>query len=229
MKTTTSIVSLSVALGLFALPATVSAQSNEVRAGVYFIFYHVGATDVSGPFVPPGVSTDVQNTQTAYFAYLRHLSTHFDLELAAGLPPKTNTIGKGPATLGSVPYNGVTLGTVKWFSPTLLLEYKFFDESAALRPFVGAGIQFTHFYAADVNSAGQAAFGGPTSIGLKNSIGPAGTMGLTYRVRERWSLTGSFSAAQVESKLNADTGGVVRNSRVNFNPQTIVLAVGYLF
>jgi outer membrane protein len=229
MKTTTSIASLAVALGLLALSATAAAQNNEVRAGVYFIFYHAAADDITGPFVPPGLTTDIKNTQTAYLAYLRHLSAHFDLELTAGVPPKTDTIGKGPAKLGSVPYNGVTLGNVKWFSPTLLLEYKFCDESASLRPFVGAGIQFTHFYAANVNSAGQAAFGGPTYAQLQNSIGPAVTAGATYRFLNRWSVTGSFSAAKVESTLTATTAGLMRQSHVNFNPQTIVLAVGYSF
>jgi outer membrane protein len=229
MKITTSIASLCTPLALLACSGAAMAQDNEVRVGAYLIFYHVGADDITGPFVPPGVTTDVKNTQTVYLAYLRHLSTHFDLELALGVPPKTDTEGKGPATLGSVPYNGVTLGSVKWFSPTLLLEYKFCDESAPLRPFVGAGIQFTHFYAANVNPAGQAAFGGPTYIRLQNSIGPAATLGLTYRVLHRWSLTASFSAAQVESRLTAYTGGVVRQSKVNFNPQTIVLSVGYAF
>src|SRR6185312_6647865 len=74
--------------------------NNTLRAGLYEIFYHVSAADLQGPFVPAGVNLDVKNTQTAYFAYIRRLNESFDVELAFGIPPKTKTVGKGPATLG---------------------------------------------------------------------------------------------------------------------------------
>jgi outer membrane protein len=230
MKTTTTIGSLCTVLGLLAgSEAAAAGPDNTVAVGLYAVFYHTSATDVQGPFVPPGVTADVSNVQTVYLAYFRRLSAHLDLELAGGIPPKTNTVGKGPATLGSVPWNGETVGTVKWLSPSLLMRYKFFDESAALRPYVGAGINFTNFYDRQINAAGDAALGGPTSISLKNSIGPAATVGLYYRVWNNWSLIASFAAAQIETKLVARTAGVARTSTVNFNPEVIVFAVGYSF
>src|ERR1700744_3873534 len=79
--------------------------NNTFRAGMYAVFYHVKAQDLSGPFVPTGVNLDVKNTQTAYFGYIRRLSSWFDVELAFGIPPDTKTVGRGPAALGSVPYN----------------------------------------------------------------------------------------------------------------------------
>ena len=78
----------------------------------------------------PGSTCEVKNTQTAYFAYIRRLTSHLDLEIAFGVPPKTKTEGKGPATVGSVPYNGLTIATA-WLAPSALLEYKLFDESHA--------------------------------------------------------------------------------------------------
>jgi outer membrane protein len=230
MKTTTTIASLCAALVLLACPWAASAQyNNDVRVGIYAVFYHTAADDVQGPFVPKGVTADVGNLQTVYLAYVRRLSPHLALELTAGVPPTSDTIGKGPAKLGSVPWNGVTVGNVKWLSPTVLLEYLFCKESTALRPFVGVGINFTHFYDRNINAAGDAALGGPTSVSLKNSIGPAATIGLRYQVLDHWHVTASFSAAQVESKLVANTAGLVRQSRVNFDPQTIVASVGYSF
>jgi outer membrane protein len=230
MKTTTSIASLGAALALLAFSTGAQAQdSNTARIGAEAVFYHTAADDVSGPFVPPGVSADVGNVQTVYLAYLRRLTSHLDLELAAGVPPKTDTIGKGPAALGSAPWNGVTVGTVKWLSPTVLLEYSFFDESAALRPFVGVGINFTHFYDRQINAAGQAALGGPTYVTLSNSIGPVGTFGAVYHFMHHWSLDLSFSAAEIGSHLDTNTNGIVRKSYVSFNPQVVVFAVGYSF
>ena len=76
--------------------------ANSVRAGMYAIFYHVKADDVSGPYTPAGVNLDVKDTQTAYFAYVRRLTSFLDLELAFGVPPKTDTVGRGPQTVGSL-------------------------------------------------------------------------------------------------------------------------------
>jgi outer membrane protein len=211
----------------FAAPAV--AQDNTVRAGIYIVRYHAKADDISGPFTQPGLNLDLKNVNTAYFAYIRRLSSGFDLELAAGWPPKTETIGKGPATVGSVPYDGQTIATAKWFSPTVLLNYKFLPESSPVRPYVGVGINYTHFYDRTSTAAGNAASGGPTTISLSDSIGPAGTIGVFYRLQGNWSLDGSFSMAKVKSDLEANTSGVIRKTTINFNPSTWVISVGYSF
>jgi outer membrane protein len=111
----------------------------------------------------------------------------------------------------------------------VLLEYSFFDESTPLRPFVGLGINFTHFYDRTINAAGQAALGGPTYVTLTNSIGPVGTLGAVYHFMKHWSVNASFSAAQIGSHLTANTDGIVRRSAVEFNPHAIVFAAGYSF
>jgi len=230
MRITTKIGSLSVALGLLACSAAAMAQQdNTVRLGMYAIFYHTSAQDVQGPFVPPGVTAYAKDTQTPYFAYLRRLNAHWELELAAGWPPKTDTVARGPATLGSVPWNGQTVGTVKWFAPTFLAEYKFCDESSAWRPYLGAGMNYTHFYDRTINGAGNAALGGPTSVALTDSFGPAATLGVYYHVRGSWSVIASFSVSQVKSSLTANTEGIYRRSTVNFNPSALVVAAGYSF
>ena len=97
------LVLLAVASLSTAWTAPVAAEDNNtVRAGIYIIRYNASAEDISGPFAPSGLNVDVKNTNTVYFSYIRRLSTHLDLELAGGWPPKTETVGKGPATVGSV-------------------------------------------------------------------------------------------------------------------------------
>jgi outer membrane protein len=204
-------------------------QSNTVRVGMYQIFYHVTADDLQGPFVPAGVNVDLKNTQTVYLAYIRRLNSFLDLEFAFGVPPKTKTIGKGPATLGSVPYNGQTIATSKWLAPSLLLEYKFFDESAAFRPYVGVGVNYTSFYDRQVTTAGQMGTGGPTRLSLTSSVGPVGTVGLKYQPGTRWSVIASYSISRVNSDLKTETAGEIRTSHIKFGPQALVIAAGYSF
>ena len=203
--------------------------NNTVRIGEYWVFYHVYADNLSGPFVPPGSNLSVKNVQTPYFAYLRRLAPHFTAELAFGIPPLTKTYGKGPATLGSVPYNGVEISSARWFAPTAFIEYIFLDESNALRPYLGVGLNYVNFYDRNSTAAGNAAAGGPTSISLPNSIGPAATVGLRYQLPHNWSVIASYSAARVKSQLTAHTGGVSRTSDISFGPQTLVVAAGFSF
>lgn len=213
--------------GLAAQPAC--AQDNTVRAGIYVVRYHASADELSGPFAPTGLGLDVKNVNTAYFAYLRRITPYVSVELAGGWPPKTETVGKGPATVGSVPYDGQVIATAKWFSPTLLAILYFTGPETHWRPYVGAGLNYTHFYDRTSTDAGNAVAGGPTKISLSDSIGPAGTIGLLWRIDRNWSMDASYSRAKVKTDLEANTSGVVRRSTINFNPSTWVFSVGYSF
>jgi outer membrane protein len=164
-----------------------------------------------------------------YLAYVRSLSSHFDLELALGYPPLQKTVGKGPATLGSVPYDGQVIATARWIAPTLLLEYEFLSENSKWRPYIGAGVNLTTFYDRDSTAAGNAASGGPTKLSLTPSVGPAVTAGMNYRITDNWHLYASYSWSQVKTDLTADTAGVIRTTRINFGPQALVVSVGYSF
>ena len=207
-------------------------NDNTIRVGQYFVHYDAQATDVSGTgvgAVPPGVNMSVNDVQTMYFAYVRRLSPKFDLEFAFGIPPTTTMVGKGKTQLGSVPYAGQNVATSKCISPTLLLNYKFLDESSRLRPYVGAGVNYTHFSDNTATAAGMAALGGPTSATLSDSFGWAATAGLSYRLQEHWSVYGSYSMSQVKSDMTANTSGAIRTTSINFRPSAVVLSVGYSF
>jgi outer membrane protein len=227
----TALIALSVASILH--PGAARAQdvpSNTVRAGMYAVFYHVSATDLQGPYVPAGTNIDVKNTQTAYLAYLRRITSYLDVELALGIPPNTKTVGRGPATLGSVPYNGVIISTAKWAAPSLLLDYKFFSEETAFRPYVGVGVNYTTFYDRQMTAAGQAATGGPTRLSLSPSLGPVGSVGLKWQPpRKPWSVNISYNITRVDSHLTADTAGAIRTTDIHFGPQALVVAAGYSF
>lgn len=216
------------ALGLVSGQA-LAQDDNIARIGMYSVFYHVRADDVSGPFTPPGLNANVPNINTVYFAYLRRLTANLEVEFTAGLPPQTDIVGKGPNTVGSVPYNGQVLGHVSWLSPSVLLHYVFFDESTRFRPYVGVGVNYTHFYDREVNANGQAALGGPTSISQTNSVGPAGTIGLSYTPKQHWDVVASLSYARVKSDLTLNTEGVIRHTSADFRPIALVIAIGRKF
>ena len=206
-----------------------NANPNDVRVGMYYVYFDSSATDIYGPYTPSGLNVKVQSLETLYLAYVRSFSTHVKVEFTLGYPPLTKTQGSGPSTLGSVPYSGQTIATARWLSPTLLAEWEFGDENSRWRPYVGAGVNYTKFLARQSTAAGNAVGGGPTSISLPASLGPAVTAGLSYAITDRWHVYASYSIAQVDTKLTADTAGILRTSQIQFWPMTLVVSAGYSF
>ena len=219
-----------VSAGLYcAAPALADDSPNSARIGLYSVFYHVSADNLSGPFVPPGANLDAKNVETLYLAYVRTLSSRFDVELTAGYPPLQKTVGKGPATLGSVPYDGQVIATARWLAPTVLLEYKFLSENSRWRPYIGVGVNYTAFYDRNSTAQGNAVSGGPTKLSLTSSVGPAGTAGVAYNIAGHWHAYASYSISKVSTDLTADTAGIIRTTHINFGPQALVVSVGYSF
>jgi outer membrane protein len=202
---------------------------NTVALGLYEVSFHVNAQDISGPYVPSGLNVRNPSIDTLYMGYMRRLSPHFDVELALGVPPLTRTVAKGPAVVGSVPYNGQTIATARWLAPSLLAKYYFFSPDAMFRPYLGVGVNYTRFYSRQVTLAGDEISGGPTSLSLPSSVGPVGNVGLSYHPFDRVVVILSGSKSWVNSRLITDTDGVLRTSHVEFNPVAVILAVGYQF
>jgi outer membrane protein len=206
-----------------------AAAPNELRLGAYFVHYKTTAHDLSGPYTPAGINIRVGNVTTTYITYVRHLDDNWALELAGGIPPTAKTYGKGPATVGSVPFNNQEVATAKWFSPSLLLDYRFLTPASPVRPFVGLGVNYTRFYKLDSTPAGDAANGGPTRVRLSTSFGPAATVGGSWQVTREINVIAAFSAARVNSNYRSDTAGVIRTTSIRFNPRAFILAAGYSF
>jgi outer membrane protein len=202
---------------------------NDVRLGLYSVFYHSSADDLSGPYVPPGVNFKAENLETLYVGLVHHFPANFALELALGYPPLSKLKGSGPETVGSVPYNDQVIGGARWISPTLLLEYNFLPDTAPLRPYIGAGVNYTTFYDRNNTAVGNEASGGPTRNSLTASVGPAVTAGLTYRISDHWHLHASYGWSRVDTNLKADTDGFIRTTHIAFGPQALIVSGGYSF
>jgi outer membrane protein len=202
---------------------------NDVRLGLYSVFYHTSADDITGPYVPADVNLKAENLETLYVGIVHHFPDNFALELALGYPPLAKIKGSGAATVGSVPYDGVVISSARWISPTLLFEYNFLPDTATLRPYLGVGVNYTTFYDRDATAAGNAASGGPTRISLTSSVGPAVTGGVTYRINDRWHLHASYGWSQVRTRFTGDTDGFERTSHISFAPQALIVSGGYSF
>jgi outer membrane protein len=217
----------------FALCAFLAALSGAacsqttVRLGAVHIGLSVDSPNLTsnGPafLTPQPAGLDVRDKSTLLFSVSQRINEHFDAEIVLGVPPRHDVVGTG--TLA--PFG--TISRVRQAAPTAFLNYSFFEGSAAFRPFVGVGVNYTRFYDAASTASGDLASGGPTRIVLTKSTGMAAQAGFTYKFDQRWSLCASVVRADVESDLTATTGSIERKTNIKFNPTAVSASLGYTF
>ena len=199
------------------------AQENTLRLGLIHINPHSSATDLVGPLTPAGANLQVMSKSTLAIGYARRLTENLELELAFGIPPKHDVEGRGALQAAGV------IAKVKQTAPTLFLNYKFFDENTALRPFVGLGVNHTRFRST-VTPEGNIASGGPTVHSLSSSTGWAAQAGISYAVDKQWSIVASIATADVSTDLKSVTNDtVIRRSNISFNPVAVAISAAYKF
>ncbi len=111
------------------------------------------------------------------------------------------------------------LGGVNVLPPTLLLQYHF-NHAGRIRPYVGAGLNYTLFYNNGLNAGGQ-----PISI-TNHSWGPALQAGVDVQVTK--SLFVNADIKKIWMHTDASLGGQPLG-RLSIDPVVVGLGVGMRF
>ncbi|HEX4233804.1 MAG TPA: OmpW family outer membrane protein [Caldimonas sp.] len=214
MKTlpTLALVALALASG-----AAVADGDNVVKVGITRYDSHAKTDGITGIGVPPGADVDVDAATTAIFVYERLLtpiSPNLGLEFVLGVPPTLKAHGTG-----SVAFLGEVL-SAKNLAPTLLLNYHFFGPDTTLRPYLGIGVNYTHF--SDIKSSLA------TDVQMGNSTGLALQAGVNYAINKQVGLFASVAKVNVKSKVVA-SGATVLTTTVDFRPIVYSAGVSYQF
>ncbi len=233
MKITLLSASVAAALTLAASGSALAAPVT-LRVGWADVNPNSSASPVAGPFTPADtLGLKVQPQTTLFFSAAIEIHSNFDLELALGVPPKhdgTLVILKPTGVPWSVAaLDGQVVSRVRQVAPTLFANYKFGDSSSQFRPFFGIGANYTRFDQTESTAVNNQVNGGPTTIKLNDSFGPAFQIGATANLGGPWSVTGSWSTARVKTRLTTNTLGIERTSDILFHPSVFVLALGYSF
>jgi outer membrane protein len=232
MRKSTLSLGVITAAGLFACTSALAQYT--VKIGYANVDPGANAGATTGPFIPPNsTSLNVGTQQTVFFSISREITDKWDVELALGVPPTHDVTLRviNPASLppSAAAQNGKLIGTVRQIAPTLFANYKFGDKADSFRPFIGVGLNYTMFDQANSTALFNQLSGGSTNNSLTDSFGFAAQLGATYKVNGPWSITGSWSTADVNSTLTNNTYGTLRKTNINFKPSVLVLAVGYSF
>lgn len=114
---------------------------------------------------------------------------------------------------------GNSIGTFKHLPPTLLVQWHF-DGMGAIKPYVGAGLNYTAIF-----SNNMAVGTSPVTLD-KHSIGFALQAGLDYKVRGPWWANVDVKKVQISSDVYLSGNKI---SNVKLDPWVLSVGVGYRF
>ena len=147
------------------------------------------------------------------------LSEHWAAELILTYPQKHD-----------LAFAGVDIGSLKHLPPTLTLQYHFLP-AGTIRPYIGAGVNYTRF--SDVKINGQPAVGVDSPIDVdRSSWGLAGQVGVDFQVAANWFLNLDAKYVRIEAQDVRITGGALAGTEVtdlDIDPWLLSVGIGYRF
>lgn len=165
-----------------------------------------------------GASVDSNGQLGLTLTYM--YTDNIGVELLAATPFNHNISGTGG--LGG----NAKIADTKHLPPTLTINYYPMDSNSPIQPYIGAGVNYTHFF--DEQTAGAIA---GTNIDLDNSWGLAAHAGVDYELDENWSLNASVWYIDIETTATVTTtaGAFVGSLDVEIDPMVYMVGVSYKF
>lgn len=214
----TKTVLAAIAFGAMSSPALAAAGDKLIRVrGIV-----VAPQEKSGGILPtlPTEKVKVNNAITPEVDFTYMVSNNIGLELIAATTQHTVSGVSGvTGGIGKLAKTGV-------LPPTLTVQYHLAPEGK-VRPYVGAGINWTMFYNERATSAFEAAAGN-TKVKAKNSWGWAAQAGVDFDLNEKMFLNLDIKYIDIDTTARLTTTGL-GTQRVKVNIDPIVVGVGLGF
>ena len=110
------------------------------------------------------------------------------------------------------------IGQIQALPPSLLIQYHFTD-FGAFKPYVGAGVNYTHFYKTSDILDGAARID-------NDSWGLVGQIGMDYQLNKDWSVNIDAKYVQMNTDVHLGASNI---GKLDLNPVTLGVGVGYRF
>ncbi|OXS13962.1 outer membrane protein OmpW [Zobellella denitrificans] len=110
---------------------------------------------------------------------------------------------------------------VKHLPPTLMAQYYFGNAQSKVRPYVGAGINYTFFF----DEKGRGVLDG-ADVKADDSWGLAAQAGLDMRINDNWFVNGSIWYMDIDTDVSVNGNHV---DKANIDPVGLMVGLGYRF
>jgi outer membrane protein len=170
----------------------------------------------------PGSEVAVNSAATLEADITYMFTSHIGLELIAATT--SHTVTDNGVVVNALGLSGDVIGVTGVLPPTLTLQYHFLP-TAEIRPYIGAGINYTVFYKESSGINGIA-------LKIDNSVGPAAQLGLDWSINKMWFVNLDLKYIDMSSTAtlsNATTGATAYTTDVKINPWVLGLGIGTTF
>lgn len=199
------------------------AGTLSVRLGATHVRPNVDSDDLSAPALG-GTKVDVRSSTEPGGGFTYAITDHVSVDVPIAAPFRHDIVGAG--AIGRVG----KIGEVKSLPITLLGQYRFFDPTAAWRPYLGAGVTYARFYKARSTAVLSALTGGtptrPTTLSVDSRFGGTLQAGIGYAFDKHWFLDATYLHTFLSTRTTLSTGQTLDT---DLNPDSIALSVGYSF
>jgi len=209
-----------------AFASNASAQSaGQITAkfGLNQLTPKVESGDISAPALP-GTKADVDRDMQPVLILAYGITDNISTEVALGTPYKHKILGAG-----AIAGTGV-LGTVEALPPTVFLQYRFFQPSAAFRPFVGIGATYAYFMkergSGKMTAITNPGSSVPTTFSIDNKFTYTAQVGVAMNLSEKWFADVTVNKSRLRTDVSFSTG---QTQFMKLDPVAVVVAVGYKF
>jgi len=225
MKATKLAVALLAATGISAVATPVMAY----EAGDWLIrgrIINVSPNDDSGTLstgvgnIGEGVTVDDDTVPELDITYM--LAPHWGIELILGYSEHNVRTHKGAGTVvGGLGSKDVIDSKV--LPPTLTLQYHF-SPNSNIRPYIGAGINYTHFFDEEVpNKSGISQSG--DDVELDDSWGLAAQIGVDIAVNDVWFVNLDMKYIDIDTTAKFK-GTAVGRAEIDADIDPFVFGIG---
>jgi len=208
------------ALGAAVAAAMISAPAMAYEAGDMMLrvgaagVYPTGESDsING--LPAGSKVEADSAWSLGLNFTYMFTDNIGVGVLGAYPFKHDIKGKG--TISSLD----KVGSTKQLPPTVTLEY-YFNNSSAFTPYLGAGVNYTHFFDEDTSGALSG-----TNLNLDDSWGYALEGGVDYSINDKWMVSAQVYYINIET--NADVSALPGDFNVDINPWVYLFTAGYKF
>jgi len=198
------------ALGLFAvLSFNAIAQENPwmVRVRATNLNWENGQS--AAAIQPGGLNINAKNQTIPELDITYFFTKNIAAELVLTYPQRVD-----------VRSHNNSLGTVTALPPTLLAQYHF-TQFGPLRPYVGAGVNYTRFGSRNLNA-------GDTHSVEKSSVGYAAQIGADYMLTKNWGINLDVKYLQIETDVIVNSSGASAGT-LKLSPIATSVGVTYKF
>ncbi|RVT94072.1 OmpW/AlkL family protein [Sphingomonas crocodyli] len=208
------------AIAGIAAPAHAKQGDVIVRARAILVAPNEKSSSILPAF--PGEKVKVNNSIMPEVDVTYMATDHVGFELIAATT-KHNASGKTgtTGTLGKLASTWV-------LPPTLTAQYHFAPE-AKVRPYVGAGVNYTIFYSEKASKALRGAVG-QTDVHMSDSFGWAAQAGIDFDITEKIFMNVDVKYIDIDTKTRLTTANAgVQRVKVHLDPLVFGIGIGTRF